>query len=83
MRGDKVQLKATDYTANEILKIMREWTGLTQREFAESIYRTERNIQSYEQAERQMTVETLLQIAKTHGIDITISKDVKINTEKD
>lgn len=78
-----MQLKATDYTANEILKIMREWTGLTQREFAESIYRTERNIQSYEQAERQMTVETLLQIAKTHGIDITISKDVKINTEKD
>lgn len=78
-----MQLKATDYTANEILKIMREWTGLTQKEFAESIYRTERNIQSYEQAERQMTVETLLQIAKTHGIDITISKDVKINTEKD
>lgn len=78
-----MQLKATDYTANEILKIMREWTGLTQKEFAESIYRTERNIQSYEQAERQMTVETLLQIAKTHGIDITISKDTKINTNKD
>lgn len=83
MRGGKVQLKATDYTADEILKIMREWTGLTQKEFAESIYRTERNIQSYEQAERQWTVETLLQIAKTHGIDITISKDVKINTNKD
>lgn len=78
-----MQLKATDYTADEILKIMREWTGLTQKEFAESIYRTERNIQSYEQAERQWTVETLLQIAKTHGIDITISKDVKINTNKD
>ena len=75
-------LKATDYTADEILKIMREWTGLTQKEFAESIYRTERNIQSYEQAERQWTVETLLQIARTHGIDITISKDAKINTNK-
>lgn len=82
MRGGKVQLKATDYTADEILKIMREWTGLTQKEFAESIYRTERNIQSYEQAERQWTVETLLQIARTHGIDITISKDAKINTNK-
>ncbi len=74
-----MQLKATDYTSAEILKILREWTGLTQKEFAESIYRTERNIQSYEQAERQMTLETLLQIAKIHGIDITISKDIKSN----
>lgn len=74
-----MQLKATDYTSAEILKILREWTGLTQKEFAESIYRTERNIQSYEQAERQMTLETLLQIAKIHGIDITISKDIKPN----
>ena len=70
-----MQWKASEYSASEIVKIMREWTGLTQKEFGNTIFRTERSIQSYEQAERQISLDTFLQIAKVHGIDITISKN--------
>lgn len=70
-----MKLKATEYTTEEILKIFREWTGLTQKDFGKSISRTERSIQSLESGDRHLTVDTLLQIAKTHNIKIVISKD--------
>lgn len=70
-----MKLKATEYTTEEILKILREWTGLTQKDFGKSISRTERSIQSLESGDRHLTVDTLLQIAKTHNIKIVISKD--------
>lgn len=73
--GDKVKLQATDYTTEEILKILREWTGLTQKQFGKTINRTERSIQSLESGSRHCTVDTLLQIAKTHKIKIVITKD--------
>jgi len=73
--GDKVKLQATEYSTEEILKIMREWTGLTQKEFGKKISRSERSIQSLESGERHCTVDTLLQIAKTHNMKIVISKD--------
>lgn len=73
--GDKVKLQATEYTTEEILKIMREWTGLTQKEFGKKISRSERSIQSLESGERHCTVDTLLQIARTHNMKIVISKD--------
>lgn len=53
---------------------MREWTGLTQKEFAKTVNRTERSIQLLEAGDRHLSVDTLLQIAKIHKIDIEISK---------
>ncbi len=73
-----MKIQATNYTTEEILKIMREWTGLTQKEFGETIHRTESSIHSLETGQRHLSVDTLLQIAKTHNINIIITKD-KIN----
>lgn len=73
--GDKVRLQADEYTTEEILKILREWTGLTQKEFGKTIHRTERGVQALETGYRHLTVDTLLQIAKTHNIKIVITKD--------
>lgn len=70
-----MKLQATDYTTEEILKIMREWTGLTQKEFGKKVNRSERSIQSLEAGTRHLTVDTLLQIAKANKISIIISKD--------
>lgn len=70
-----MKLHATDYTTEEILKILREWTGLTQKDFGKTISRSERSIQSLESGNRHCTVDTLLQIAKTHNIKIEIIKD--------
>jgi len=35
---------ANDYEASEILKIIREWSGLTQTELGQSIRRSKRTI---------------------------------------
>lgn len=39
-----MKIDATNYTTEEILKIIREWTGLTQKEFDSSINRSERSM---------------------------------------
>lgn len=67
---------ANDYKPEEICKILREWTNLTQNEFGKTIHRTERSVRSLETGERHLTVETLLNIAKAHGMKIIIEKEV-------
>lgn len=42
----RVNLK--DYNKGEFIRIIREWTGLTQKEFGELIDKKERTIQDYE-----------------------------------
>ena len=70
-----MKIKANDYKANEVVKIIREWSELTQKEFGKTINRSERSIQSLESGDRHCTVDTLLQIAKTHNINIIFTKD--------
>lgn len=74
MGVEVVKIDATKYTTEEILKIIREWTGLTQKEFGSSINRSERSIQSLESGARHCSMDTLLQIAKIHNVSIIISK---------
>lgn len=69
-----MKITANEYSPQEIIKIIREWTELTQKEFAKSIHRSERSVQSLELGERNYDMGTLLQIAKIHGITITIEK---------
>ena len=42
-----MKLIATDYKANEIMKIIREWLGITQEEMGRTIFRSGRTIRSY------------------------------------
>lgn len=69
-----MKIKANDYTKGEIIKILREWTGLTQEQFGKSIGKSTSSIQAYELDKVNYGIETLLQIAKKHGITITIQK---------
>lgn len=68
---------ANDYTQQEIIRIIREWTELSQKEFGKTIHRSEGSIQSFKLDRRNYTVQTLIQIANTHGIKITIEKEEK------
>ena len=43
--GENMKIKANDYRANEIIKIIREWSGKTQEEFGKEINRTKNSIQ--------------------------------------
>lgn len=71
---------ANDYTPQEIAKLLREATDLTQKEFGKTINRSERSVRSLESGTRHLTVETLLNIANTHNFKIIILKEDK--TEK-
>lgn len=70
-----MKLQAEGYSTEDILKILREWTGLTQKEFGKTINRSERSIQSLESGSIHCTVDTLLHIAKIHNMKIVITKD--------
>lgn len=72
-----MKIIANDYRANEIIKIIREWSGKTQEEFGKSINRTKNAIQFYEYGQRNYDFELLLKIAKSENLIITIEKKNK------
>ena len=55
--------------------IIREWTNLTQSEFAKSIGKSYGSVKKYESGERNFTFDTFMKICKVHNIKITIEKD--------
>ena len=57
------------------MKIIREWTELTQKEFGKSIGKAERTIQGLELGETGYSIKALLKIAKVHNLEITIEKE--------
>ena len=69
-----MRIRANDYEPREIMKIIREWSEMTQERFGESIHRSLRSVQAFEQGERNYTMVTLLEVAKIHGLTITIEK---------
>ncbi len=72
-----MKIKANNYKPQEIIRIIREWTELSQNEFAKTVNRSKSSIQAYEQGVRHCSLDTLLQIANTHEISITIEKKAR------
>lgn len=68
---------ANDYTPEQIIRIIREWTELSQKDFGKTINRSESGIQAYELGNRNYNMQTLIQIANKHGITITLEKKGK------
>jgi len=67
-------IKANEYKDNEIIKIIREWTELTQKQFGETIHRSRHTVQSMELGRSGIYLQTLLDIANMHGLTITIER---------
>ena len=61
-----------DYKQKDVIRIIRECTELTQKEFGESINKAERTIQDYEAGKCRYYIDTLYDIAKVLNIEITI-----------
>lgn len=68
----RVNLK--DYDSETFIKIIREWTGLTQKDFGKAIGRSERTIQDYESGKTSYTSRTLEKISKKFDISIIAEK---------
>lgn len=74
LRGGLMKIKANDYTSGEIIKIIREWTELSQKEFGKSLNRSRDSINNIENGRNRVFLDTLLEIAKKYNITITIEK---------
>jgi len=65
---------ANEYEPKDIIKMVREWTELTQKDFGKSINKTLRTVQDYEGGRRNYNITTLMEMAKKHNLTITIEK---------
>ena len=72
-----MKFKANDYSRGEIMKIMREWTELTQEKFAERIGKSKMSVQGYELEKTNYGIDVLMKIAKEFDLTITIEKNKK------
>ena len=70
----KVVIKNYEYTKGELIKIMREWSEKTQKQFAKELGKSEISIQKYEADQVNYGIQTLLDIARKNNITITIEK---------
>lgn len=68
-----MRLNLKDYSKGEAIKF-REWTNLTQRDFAKRIGKSKRTVEQYEAGTVNYGIDTLKIIAKEFNIDIIIEK---------
>lgn len=70
-----MRVKLNDYDSGSFIRIIREWTGLTQKEFAKVLGRSERQIQGYESGTTNYNIKTLEKISKEFKISIIAEKN--------
>ena len=68
-----MKLKLNDYK-DEIIKILREWSNLSQEELDVKINKNRRSIYDYEKGNYTYNMVTLRKIAKVLNLDIIIVK---------
>lgn len=69
-----MKLNLKDYSKGEAIRIIREWTNLTKKDFAKRIGKSKRTLEQYEAGTVNYGVETLKVMAKEFNIDIIIEK---------
>lgn len=70
-----MKIIANNYKPKEIMKIIREWSELTQQDFGSKINRSKDSIQSYELGRTKITLDKFMEIAKNENLIITIEKN--------
>ena len=74
MRVLNMKIKANDYKANEIMKIIRDWTTLSQHKFAEQVGRSRNGINNIENDRNRIYLNDFLDICDNFGITVTLEK---------
>lgn len=69
-----MQIKATDYKPKEIVRFIREWTELTQNDFAKTIHRSGKTVADYEYGRINISLTIFLQMCKAHDVEVIIRK---------
>lgn len=69
-----MKVRLNDYNTNEFIRIIREWTETTQKQFANRIGKGERTVQSYESGSYNYNIKTLKKICDEFNIEIIAIK---------
>lgn len=72
-----MKINANNYEAKDIIKIIREWTELSQTKFGKTINRGRDSINNIENGRNRMYLNDFLAMCKTHNISVTIEKHKK------
>lgn len=69
-----MQIKINDYEIKETIKIIREWSELSQKEFAKLVDKSYGAIIKYENGQRETSLSTFVDICKKNNIEIILKK---------
>ncbi len=72
-----MKINANKYETKDILKIIREWTNKTQKEFGNDVGKTNEWVKANEAGKTNYYFKDLLDLCKKNNIDIIISKNNK------
>ena len=75
--GEYMKFRLKDYETKDVMRILRKWTELDRKEFGKSISRSAKSIKSYENGERNYTVQLLKDIIKKYNITVVFEKNKK------
>lgn len=74
---NNMKFNVNDYEKGAIIKIIREWTNLTQAEFAQMVGKSKRTIEQYEAGTVNYNIEFLKKVSKIFKVDIIVEKKDK------
>lgn len=72
-----MKINANKYETKDILKIIREWTNKTQKEFGNDVGKTNEWVKANEAGKTNYYFKDLLDLCKKNNIEIIISKKDK------
>ena len=69
-----MKVRLNDYAPNDFIRIIREWTETTQKQFANRIGKGERTVHAYESGSYNYNIKTLKKICDEFNIEIIAIK---------
>ncbi len=75
--GERMKAELTDFTVPELVKLMREWTGQTQEQFAHKVGYSISHVRHIEQNHRNLYLATFLDWCKENEIEVYMEKKEK------
>lgn len=69
-----MKLIASKYEASEVMRIVREWTNLSQEKFAKELGRSRNGINNIEHNRNRIYLNDFLDICKKFDINVTLEK---------
>lgn len=72
-----MKIKANDYKANDLIRILREWTELNQKDFGKTFNKTRDSINNYENGRNRIYLNDFINMCNQNNIKITLERGNK------